>query len=306
MGAFRGLAKRAIERVLGSDAALSGARRRLRGARLVLSYHNVIAGNAAPSSGDAALHLAFADFCAQLDAIEASRMPVARSDEPAPSADAPPQLAITFDDAYAGALKLAVPELARRGMAATIFVAPNLLGTPTAWWDRLADAFGGGLPPAVRDRVLGAPLHGRSDRVLAAATSARWALRAPNEELRIGTESEVADALAAHPQLRLGAHTLSHVNVSELPAEELDVELTEPLRWLRSRWGDRVVPWMAYPYGLSSPEARARVARSGYAGAFLLRNEWQRASTDPHAIGRFNVSRGLSTMGFRARLAGLL
>src|SRR6185503_1881953 len=65
-----------------------------------------------------------------------------------------PRVAITFDDAYLGAVRHAPAELSARGMPATIFVAPAFLGGRSFWWDALADPRGG-LDPGLRERALG-------------------------------------------------------------------------------------------------------------------------------------------------------
>ena len=47
-------------------------------------------------------------------------------------------IAITFDDAYAGTVDQALPELARLGLPATVFLAPAFVEGDTFWWDALA------------------------------------------------------------------------------------------------------------------------------------------------------------------------
>ena len=303
MSALRDLAKAGVEAVLGSAPALHAARHRLRGARLVLAYHNVVAGTEPPARGDRSLHLPLDRFVAQLDAVRRAGLAVVALGAPL-RPDAPPTVAITFDDACAGAISLALPELTARGMPCTVMVAPGLLGAAAPWWERLADPQTGAVPEARRDDAL-VRLAGDGEAVLAEAARLGWPVHAPLPEHRIATEEELARALDAHPGLTLGAHTWSHPNVAAISDDRLAEELRAPLAWLRARWNARVVEWLAYPYGLSSPAAAAAAQAAGYAGALRVTGGWERRREDPFAVPRFNVTPGLSRAGFRARLAGL-
>lgn len=216
-----------------------------------------------------------------------------------------PEVAVTFDDAYAEAMAIAVPELAARGIPATVFVAPGILGSPSMWWDLLALPPDGVMGPGVRERALGQH-RGEHAAIVAAMMPAGPAGAPPAPALRIATERELGTALAAHPGLTVGAHTWGHPNLTRLAAAELEEELVRPLEWLRSRWRDRTVAWLAYPYGLASPALVPAVERAGYAGSVLVQGGWQRPDSPAHATPRFNVSAGLSTPGFGARLNGYL
>ncbi len=52
--------------------------------------------------------------------------PAVSGERPAPSRR--PRVAVTFDDAYRGAVTIAQDELTRHGFPSTLFVAPGLLG----------------------------------------------------------------------------------------------------------------------------------------------------------------------------------
>ena len=304
MSAFGRLAKSALEHAFGTDAALRLAQSVHRGARLVLAYHNVVPGDRPPATGDTSLHLPLTVFAAQLDAIEVAGIRVVEIEDPISSSRREPQIALTFDDAYHGALHYAVPELAARGFPATVFVAPGLLGAPAPWWDLLADPELGHVPDPIRSLALGA-LEGDTTRIVREAATRGWAMNAPAPEHRIGSEADLASAMSLHAGLTFGAHSWGHPNLSSVAASRLHDELTLPLPWLRERWGPRVVRWLAYPYGLASREAIQGAASTAYRGAFLLGGGWHRRVRDPHTARRHNVSSMASAMGFRARLAGL-
>ena len=138
--ALKALCESALLR--GGPAALS--RRRIGGRGLVLAYHNVVA-DGEQGDGDASLHIPLHSFRAQLAALEERAEVVALSTLLDSTEDVGharsrerPRVAITFDDAYRGAVTLGLPELSGRGMSATMFVSPGRLGDQTFWWDRYA------------------------------------------------------------------------------------------------------------------------------------------------------------------------
>lgn len=275
------------------------ARRRVRGRTLVLAYHDIVPRGERPS-GDRPLHLRQEEFGAQLDVLarEADVISLAELDSGAPGGR--PRVVITFDDAYAGALTAGIEELSRRGLPATIFVAPGLLGRRDLWWDALADI--GELTAATRERLLH-EFRGEDSQVRSWARASGIDLSASPAWAHGGTEEQLRAAVDAG--CSLGTHSWSHPNLATLQQDELREELVRPLTWLRERF-PRALPWMAYPYGLESPGVRTATRAAGYVGAFLVGGGWMAAGDDRWALPRFNVSAGLSLAGFRIRLAGLL
>src|SRR6266853_2978654 len=135
--------------------------RRLRAGRsLILAYHNVIPDE--PNAGaDRSLHLTRERFAEHIAALGRTHdlvsLEEALSGRPG---SVRPRAAVTFDDAYAGAVQLGVDVLADAGVPATMFVAPGRLGGQDFWWDAVAGPQGPGPSPAFRNRVLAA-LEGR-------------------------------------------------------------------------------------------------------------------------------------------------
>ena len=106
---------------------------------LVLCYHNVLATGTTPQ-GDASLHLPRERFEQQLDWV-AARYEVVSTEAISMPADegARPRAAITFDDAYIGVLRHALPALRARRLPSTIYVASGFAESPRPfWWDVLA------------------------------------------------------------------------------------------------------------------------------------------------------------------------
>ena len=184
-------------------------------------------------------------------------------------------VAITFDDAYAGVQKHAMPVLRDLGMPATIFVASDhaQLGA-TYWWDEaererveLGEAMWAtgpacvGLPPlrasdlrsmdALRTRVL-ARYFGRWPAGIRASDDDEWrSLRF--DELR---------ALASDGLIDFGVHTLSHPSLPSLAYEDQVAEIRDNFVLLRERLPS-VRPIVAYPYGLYDRSTIRAAAEAG-------------------------------------------
>lgn len=269
---------------------------------IVLAFHNVVPDDA-PSVGDASLHVRLGRFRALLDVLENHGVIVGLEefvDGSAPGGG--PKVALTFDDAYCGAVTIGAGELARRGLPATIFVSPGLLGSRVFWWDALAEP-AGGLPAALRERALD-EWRGREDEIAAGAPELfRDESRIP-PYARSGTEAELRKT-ADFPSIRLASHTWSHPNLARLETSELGEELQRSLAWLRERFAN-VDPWLSYPYGLSSPAVRDATRDAGYRAAFRIDGGHLRPGDDAFALPRLNVPAGLSPHGLELRVAGLL
>src|SRR4051794_21760900 len=102
---MRSAIKAAAERALLWSGIAAQHRRRMRGRLLVLAYHNIVPDDA-PAAGDLANHLPVSAFAAQLDALRTTHdiVPLADALTPASRRASRPRAAITFDDAYRGAV----------------------------------------------------------------------------------------------------------------------------------------------------------------------------------------------------------
>lgn len=268
---------------------------------LILAYHNVLPDSCAPF-GDRSLHLPLSLFARHLECLLVTHSVVTLEELFTPSATGRrPRAAITFDDGYRGAVRLAVEELAKRGLPATLFIVPAFVGKGPFWWDALAAEHG--VDAGLRQRALD-ELHGRDAEVRGWAAGQGLESRAVPEWALPASEAELRDAIR-HPGITLGSHTWTHANLARLPAAELAAELTQPLKWLRERTS-RVVPWLSYPYGLATPVVEAAARDAGYHGALTLGGGWFRpAGTNCWALPRENIPAGLSQNGFVIRTSGL-
>src|SRR5688572_16741063 len=264
--------KRAAQRVLVLAGASHFYRAMHRNDTIVLAYHNVVPDHDR-AAGDSSLHLSRAQFVAQIEAL-------ARTHEIVPlvevlNARGAPRCraAITFDDAYIAALEDAIPDLARRGIPATVFVAPGLLGAIT-WWDATADA--GAVPVWARERALKV-FAGDGDAILGSGEFRRMGDNL-SESMRIGTLEQLYSA-ARHAGIHIGSHTWTHSNLAMLAPDAVERELASSRDWLRARFPSSFVPWLSYPYGLSSRAVQSQAARIGYAAALRVDGGWCTASS---------------------------
>jgi len=298
--------KKRAETFLVRCGAAAVFRRRLRRRALILAYHNIVPAGTR-FLGDRSLHVELDRFEDQLDLLRQTHRVVSLDGllEPAVSENIRPRVAITFDDAYHGALTLGVRALIERGMPATFFVAPGVVGGRALWWDVIGEAHAGELPASVRTRGLG-ELRGEGERILA------WAKGAgiPCEENAVPMVARTASrgilrAAGARPGIQLASHSWGHPNLTRLSREELRAEVERPLEWLRGITSP--TEWIAYPYGLSDEAAREAARAAGYRAAVLIRGGWMSTHpSDPYSLPRFNVPSGLSRDGLALRLAGIL
>ncbi len=86
-----------------------------------------------------------------------------------------------------------------------------------------------------------------------------------------------------------GSHSVSHPNLTRLPAEDARRELNDSRAELERRL-ERPIRALAYPGGRQSAEVRELARRAGYSLAFLSDGgEWIPGRSDRHAIPRINV-----------------
>jgi peptidoglycan/xylan/chitin deacetylase (PgdA/CDA1 family) len=293
--------KRALEMMLARGGPAAGARALRRGGGvLVLAYHNVVPHHA-PPTGERSLHLSFDQFRRELDLLErwTTVASLARLYGKPPDE---PLVVLTFDDAYRGAVTLALGELRNRALPATMFVAPGRLGGRPFWWDALAGE--NGVPPAMREHALD-KLRGIEAEVLAWAAENRVPRHDVPDEWCSARSDELTSAV--YPGLTLASHSWSHANLARLSRDEIAHELDTSREWLAARFPDAFAPWLAYPYGRFSSDTQAVARASGFAGALRIDGGWTRLPlSEPFAAARLNVPRGLSDDGFALRVSGLI
>ena len=301
--AARRLLKTAVEQGL-LRSGLPGISSRLRRFdTLILAYHNVVP-DGEPVVGDSSLHLPRGAFAAQLDALleVAHVVSLEVALEGGAGATGRPRVAITFDDAYRGAVTAGIGELASRALPATVFVAPALLDGGVFWWDALTPVGMPGVAPAVREDAL-RRLAGKGSAIL--AEHGRRDISHIPSHARGASEAELRRA-AEHAGITLASHSWSHPNLAALTPAELEDELGRPLAWLRARFAG-ILPYISYPYGHYSPAVERAVAAAGYSAALRIEGGWlPQGASNRYAIPRINIPSGISNAGFRLRCSGVL
>ncbi len=295
--------KVALERLFVRAGLLRMWKRLAQRNQTILAYHDVMADETA-IGGDSSLHVSRRQFASQLDMLCQTHDVVSLQSmlETRTGSSGRPQVAITFDDAYRGAVTRGVEELERRGLPATIFVTPMLLGTPSFWWDDVVGPGEAELAAPIRERLLN-ELRGDDELIRTWAAESGVELHSESHASGPATAEQLRAALR-YPRLTLGSHSMSHRNLARLTELELQEEIAGSLAWLRERF-DRVIAWFSYPYGLASPEAEVQVQGAGYDAAVLnCGGPLPRRLERRFALPRANVPAGLSLDGLALRAAG--
>ncbi len=240
----------------------------LRSDALILCDHRVAEGGDAPFQ----LCVTPANFAAQLDEIARYGEPSTLADLSIPSRR--PRVVVTFDDGYVDNLTNALPIAEANGIPITVFVTSGVLGGPEGfWWDRLGtllrDRPSGTreiwLPTSdgtvrielgssrasvdlqsVRQHLLPLPvaeIHRALD-----AVSEQWATSAaPPPDARSLTRTELG-RMAASEVVTIGAHTVDHVRLRGLPAED-QLQTISSSRTDLEHLSGQAISHFAYPFG---------------------------------------------------------
>ncbi len=166
-----------------------------------------------------------------------------------PSRNSAAPVTMTFDDAFANLLDNAVGLLDEHSIPAIIFAVADNLGSVPRWT----------MPE-------GHPESG--ERTMTA------------EQLR---------AVSQHPTIRIGSHTLTHPDLTQIPEEQLRFELTESRRKLESIVGYPIVD-LALPHGSYNDQVITEAITAGYKRIYTLDPKPYDPSSEDSCVGRFSMS----------------
>ena len=225
-------------------------------------------------------------------------------------------MAITFDDGYADNLHCARPILEAFDLPATFFLTMrNIIRQREYWWDELGRIVveTAELPAevtlAVGDRrerwcvpsegqartdfyrTLWTRLRGLGyeERERCLEELATWAGldRTPRDSHRPLRTDEVIE-LGGSGRMSLGAHTLTHPVLSELPAECQEEEICKSKTAVEALLGRRVAAF-SYPYGAYGPGTAEIVRRMGFTCACTTTPGALARVPDPYRLPRLAV-----------------
>jgi peptidoglycan/xylan/chitin deacetylase (PgdA/CDA1 family) len=94
--------------------------------------------------------------------------------------------------------------------------------------------------------------------------------------------------LAAHPLMEVGAHSISHPRLDELPRAEIAHQIGAARMYLQHVTG-APIPSVAYPHGNYDRRVLDEVRRAGHTSGAAVRNVLSRPGDNPLAIARWTV-----------------
>lgn len=282
-----------------TTTGLAAAMRRLRRDRVaILSFHNVVA-DAEAGRGDTSLHLPLSRFIQHVERLCQTHDVVDLETALASASRGRPRAAITFDDAYRGAVRLGLPELRRRGLPATVFVAPALLGESSLWWDELGDVQR--LDDATRTKAM-TTHQGRLPAVREWAFG-RGARPVLPEDYGIASREELGAACGG--TISVGAHSWEHACLPALTAADLRDDLERTMAWVRAFDGLSIT-WLALPYGEGTAATARTALEVGFDGVLEIRGGLARVDSQRASVPRINVPAGMSRRGLELRTSGVI
>jgi len=204
-----------------------------------------------------------AEFARQMDKLTFWSEPW-RADAPVPERAGVRCVSVTFDDGYQNIVDNALPELAKRGIPATIFVVTGALGVTPNWED-----YSGGTDLAMREIIMTA------------------------EQLR----SLPSDLV------QIGSHTRTHPMLARLPEQQVREELAASRKMLEEIIG-REVKLFSFPYGSFNADVIAWCQDAGYERVFTTVPLQGSSKTDGFVVGRVTVDPDDSPLEYRLKVYG--
>lgn len=274
--------------------------RRRRAGAAIFAFHNVVPDDWHAEGCDVSLHVplsAFQDYLAVI-ADGYTVVPLAEiADRVYRRRPVDRLAAITFDDAYRGVLRYALPALASRQLPSTVFVVSGAAAAPAPfWWDLLGG--NGGLPDSVRARAIG-QLRGDQQAVLAEHPSADRQL----PEMLLPATWRAVRAAAGNG-VTIGSHSVSHRNLAALDADGVREELERARAEIGAALGAPPAE-VSYPYGLHNDAVLQAARRAGYSAGVTMRFGLAARTADPLALPRINVPAGISVPALECWAAGI-
>jgi peptidoglycan/xylan/chitin deacetylase (PgdA/CDA1 family) len=110
-------------------------------------------------------------------------------------------------------------------------------------------------------------------------------------------------AAAARAGIEVGAHTIQHPQLDQLPEKRLHEELYACKQQLEDKLGFPV-PGLAYPYGYSNAKVRQVAREAGYGYAYAVENLTASPASDLFALPRLTIRRATTMPEFHRLVVG--
>jgi len=107
----------------------------------------------------------------------------------------------------------------------------------------------------------------------------------------------------AESECEIGAHSVSHPHLDELPQELAAREISDSRTQLEQQLERRIATF-AYPHGAYDRRVRESVIAAGFSSAVAVKNALSRYDDDPFAIARWTVTHGTSAAQLESVLSG--
>jgi peptidoglycan/xylan/chitin deacetylase (PgdA/CDA1 family) len=201
----------------------------------------------------------------------------------------------TFDDGWKDNYTNALPVMRARGIPATVFVCPGLIGRTLPFWPELvASLLAKASPP-----VAGAKIESLIETLKTYTTERRQQFIARLYELHApanGGDAYNGDRTVSWDDIRemdaagvrFGCHTHTHQILTTVPAQTACQEIQKSKAAIEAALHRRC-DLFAYPNGNSSAATRAILAEEGFSAAFTTQRGAWTGGSDRMAIPRVNV-----------------
>ncbi|MGH2905872.1 MAG: polysaccharide deacetylase family protein [Solirubrobacterales bacterium] len=110
-------------------------------------------------------------------------------------------------------------------------------------------------------------------------------------------------ALAQAPGIEIGAHSVNHQHLDELPSAEAGAEIGDSKHAIEQLIGAPVTTF-AYPHGAYDRRVRESVIEHGFKSAAAVKNALSHGDDDRYAIARWTITAGSTSSEVAELLAG--
>ena len=207
---------------------------------------------------------------------------------------------VTFDDGYKDILENAAPICAKYNIPVTIFCTTHSLDSIPLWFQRIYTGIDNWKSSYLEVPWLGQKID-MGNRWIAMETIANSLKEFSYEDAESKISSlfpnqsnsakeEMMDwddlrKLSEYSNVRIGAHSRVHWNLTRFNDDELNRELTEPLFRIREFLNiDNVM--IAYPNGKYDEKVLRQTEKAGYLGGFIMNRGHNSPKTDKFAMHR--------------------